>query len=63
MGLRFGIHIMRGVPRKSYDANLPIANSTYTTRQAGNTNDPCPWDQHMWGASGTLSKMSGTSRP
>jgi alpha-galactosidase len=51
-GLKFGIHIMRGVPRKSYDANLPIAGSSYTTRQAGNPNDPCPWDQHMWGASG-----------
>jgi alpha-galactosidase len=51
-GLRFGIHIMRGVPRKSYDENLPIAGSSYTTRQAGNTNDPCPWDEHMWGASG-----------
>ena len=43
---------MRGVPRKSYDATLPIAGSSYTTRQAGNPNDPCPWDTHMWGASG-----------
>jgi hypothetical protein len=52
LGLRFGIHIMRGVPRKAYDADLPIAGSTFTTRDAGNPNDPCPWDQHMWGVRG-----------
>lgn len=52
MGLGFGIHIMRGVPRKSYNANLPIAGSSYTTRDAGNPDDPCPWDEHMWGVRG-----------
>jgi alpha-galactosidase len=52
LGLRFGIHIMRGVPRKAYDADLPIAGSSFTTRDAGNPNDPCPWDQHMWGVRG-----------
>jgi hypothetical protein len=52
LGLAFGIHIMRGVPRKSYDQNLPIAGSSYTTRDAGNPDDPCPWDQHMWGVRG-----------
>src|SRR5262249_29298425 len=40
LGLRFGIHIMRGVPRKSYDAGNTIAGSTYTTKDAGNPNDP-----------------------
>jgi hypothetical protein len=52
LGLRFGIHIMRGVPRKSYDAGNTIAGSTYTTKDAGNPNDPCPWDTHMWGVRG-----------
>jgi len=52
LGLSFGIHIMRGIPRKSVSANTPIANSTYTAAQAGNTNDPCPWDNHMWGVHG-----------
>ena len=41
MGLRFGIHIMRGVPRVAYDANLPIADSSYTTQDAGDTNSAC----------------------
>jgi hypothetical protein len=52
MGLGFGIHIMRGLPRKSYDAHLPIAGSSYTTSDAGNPNDSCPWDTHMWGVRG-----------
>ena len=52
IGLGFGIHIMRGVPRKSYDASSPIANSTYTAKDAGNNADPCPWDTHMWGVRG-----------
>ncbi len=51
-GLGFGIHIMRGIPRKSYDANTPIANSTFKAKDAGNASDPCPWDQHMWGVRG-----------
>jgi len=52
MGLGFGIHIMRGIPRKSYDANTPIANSTFKAQDAGDTTSPCPWDQHMWGVHG-----------
>jgi alpha-galactosidase len=52
MGLNFGIHIMRGIPRKSFDANSPIANSTYTAKDAGDSSDACPWDTHMWGVRG-----------
>lgn len=52
LGLTFGIHIMRGVPRKAFSANLPIADSSYTTGQAGNNADACPWDTHMWGVKG-----------
>ena len=52
IGLNFGIHIMRGVPRKAYDANSTIAGSTYRTKDAGNNADACPWDDHMWGVRG-----------
>ena len=52
LGFSFGIHIMRGIPRKSVSESSPIANSTFTAAQAGNTNDPCPWDNHMWGVHG-----------
>lgn len=54
LGLSFGIHIMRGIPRKTVTANSPIANSTFTATAAANTSDPCPWDSHMWGVHGDM---------
>ncbi|MDP9150657.1 MAG: putative Ig domain-containing protein, partial [Myxococcota bacterium] len=54
LGLSFGIHIMRGIPRAAVAANSPIAGSTYTAANAGNTSDPCPWDSHMWGVHGDM---------
>ena len=53
LGLGFGIHIMRGIPRAAVTANSPIANSTYHATDAANTSDACPWDQHMWGVNGS----------
>jgi alpha-galactosidase len=52
LGLGFGIHIMRGIPRVSVSANTPILGSTYHASDAGNTSDACPWDSHMWGVKG-----------
>jgi hypothetical protein len=52
LGLSFGIHIMRGIPRSSVSKNSSIAGSTYKASQAANTSDACPWDAHMWGVSG-----------
>ena len=52
MGLLFGIHIMRGIPRKAFTANSPIAGSTYKAMDAGNSGDTCPWDSHNYGVRG-----------
>jgi hypothetical protein len=52
LGLSFGIHIMRGIPRAAVKANTPIWNSTYSASDAANTSDACPWDNHMWGVKG-----------
>ena len=49
LGLSFGIHLMRGIPRKSVTANSPILSSTSTASQAGDTGDTCSWDTHMYG--------------
>ena len=51
MGLKFGIHIMRGIPRNSVNANLPIEGSSFTALDAGNTNDKCVWCPDMFGVS------------
>jgi hypothetical protein len=57
MGLKFGIHIMRGIPRKAVEANLPIAGSPFTAAQAvRGTNDPnriCRWNRDMFGVDAT----------
>lgn len=54
LGLGFGIHIMRGIPRAAVTANAPIAGSTYRASDAADTGDACPWDQHMWGVRGDM---------
>jgi alpha-galactosidase len=49
LGLKFGIHIVRGVPRVAVAANLPIAGSTFHATDAADTSDACPWDPTNWG--------------
>ena len=48
-GLRFGIHIVRGIPREAVSRNLPIAGSNFTATEAADTSSPCPWDEGNWG--------------
>ena len=52
MGMKFGIHIMRGIPRNAVVANLLIEGSTYTASEAANTQDTCPWCPDMYGVRG-----------
>ena len=49
LGLKFGIHIMRGIPRNSVFTNLPIQGSNFTATDAANTNDKCVWCPDMFG--------------
>ena len=49
LGLKFGIHIMRGIPRQAVFANDPIAGSSYTAAQVANTNSTAPWLNQMYG--------------
>ncbi|HUA38177.1 MAG TPA: putative Ig domain-containing protein [Candidatus Sulfopaludibacter sp.] len=57
MGLKFGIHIMRGIPRLAVAKNLPIAGSKFTAAQAvlpeGDPNRICVWNQDMFGVDAT----------
>jgi hypothetical protein len=56
MGLKFGIHIMRGIPRKAVQANLPIAASDFKADEAvlpaGDANRTCAWNRDMFGVDG-----------
>ena len=48
-GCKFGIHMMRGIPRKAVELNLPIKGTEYTARDIVNKNSQCIWCQYNWG--------------
>jgi alpha-galactosidase len=52
-GLKFGIHIVRGIPREAVKQNLPVANSRFRAQDVADTSDPCPWDPTNWGVRDT----------
>ena len=49
MGLKFGIHVMRGIPRQAVDKNTPIEGSDYHAADAANIDSTCKWCKDMWG--------------
>jgi alpha-galactosidase len=49
LGLGFGIHILRGIPRQAVAGNLPIAGSSYHAREAADPSDACPWYAYNYG--------------
>lgn len=49
LGLKFGIHIMRGIPRQAVHADLPIKNSKFSARQAAHHFSVCSWNTDMYG--------------
>jgi len=48
-GLKFGIHIVRGIPRDVVQQNLPIAGAPFHAADAADINDKCPWDEGNFG--------------
>jgi alpha-galactosidase len=49
LGLKFGIHVMRGVPRQAAHAATPILGSSATARDIAHPNSICPWNTDMYG--------------
>lgn len=49
MGLKFGIHIMRGVPRMAAHRHLPIEGSDSFCHLAANPHSVCAWNPDMYG--------------
>jgi alpha-galactosidase len=43
-GLKFGIHIMRGIPREAVDKNLPIEGTSYHAADIADKVNVCPWE-------------------
>ena len=48
-GLKFGLHIVRGIPKDAVNTNRPIAGSSFHATDAADTSDTCPWDDGNYG--------------
>ncbi len=48
-GLKFGIHIIRGIPREAVEKNMPIAGSSFLASDAADRSDTCPWNSDNFG--------------
>jgi hypothetical protein len=49
LGLRFGIHLMRGIPRLAVEQNLRVWGTDRSARDIANPSDVCPWNPDMYG--------------
>ncbi|MFK2918918.1 glycoside hydrolase family 27 protein [Dyella koreensis] len=52
-GLKFGIHIVRGIPKQAVAADLPVAGSGFHAKDVADTADTCPWDDSNYGVRDT----------
>jgi hypothetical protein len=48
-GLKFGIHLMRGIPRLAVKQNVRILGTRYRARDIADTSSICPWNPDMYG--------------
>ena len=49
LGLKFGIHIMRGIPRQAVHRNTAIKGTSRTAREIAKTSSICQWNTDMYG--------------
>jgi alpha-galactosidase len=48
-GVKFGIHMMRGIPRNVVEANCPIKDTDLRARDIANVEDTCSWCPDNYG--------------
>ena len=48
-GLKFGLWIIRGIPRLAYEKNVPIKGTKYTARDIADTTSICVWKSQNYG--------------
>ena len=49
LGLKFGIHVMRGIPREAVARKMPVLGTVYTADQITDTTSVCSWLNLMYG--------------
>ncbi|MDP9421321.1 MAG: glycoside hydrolase family 27 protein [Pseudomonadota bacterium] len=48
-GLKFGIHLMRGIPRHAVKLNTKVLGTNYRAQDIADTSSICPWNPDMYG--------------
>ncbi len=61
-GLKFGIHIMRGIPRKAAQEHLPVYGSAFTADMTADPASICGWNPDMYGVRNGIHIMRGIPR-
>lgn len=49
MGLKFGIHMMRGIPRKAAELDTPVLGTSATASALADPSRPCLWNPDNFG--------------
>jgi hypothetical protein len=49
MGMKFGIHLMRGIPRQAVRLNTPILGTRWRAQDIADTSSICEWNGDMYG--------------
>ena len=52
-GLKFGIHIMRGIPRQAVNKNTPVFGTAVKAKDIALIDSKCPWNPDMYGVDAT----------
>lgn len=52
-GLKFGIHIMRGIPRQAVHADTPVKGTEFTAKDIAHPYSRCCWNTDMYGLDAT----------
>ncbi|HVZ25935.1 MAG TPA: hypothetical protein VG842_07775 [Sediminibacterium sp.] len=48
-GMKFGIHVMRGIPREAVWKNTPVMGTAYHAKDIASLTDTCLWNESMYG--------------
>ena len=49
LGLKFGVHLMRGIPRLAVEKTLPVLGASVHAADIADTSSTCPWNPDMYG--------------
>ena len=49
LGLRFGLHLMRGIPRDAVRRDLPVLGTAWTASDIADTDSVCAWNDDNYG--------------